>query len=63
MYFALEEEQQQEAKRCAIWAIDLTWLETKGQGLLPKKKGTLLTADSTTRPNTLTIYSATAKKL
>jgi hypothetical protein len=35
LYFALEEPAQRAAKRSAVWAIDLNWLEKKGRELLP----------------------------
>jgi hypothetical protein len=34
MYFALEEEPEEQERRSAIWAIDLDWLERKGSELL-----------------------------
>lgn len=37
MYFALEEESQGENKCSAVWAIDLQWLENRGQELLQEK--------------------------
>jgi hypothetical protein len=37
VYFALEEESQEENKCSAVWAIDLEWLENRGQDLLREK--------------------------
>jgi hypothetical protein len=34
MYFAVEEKPQKEKRRCALWAIDLDWLEDRARQLL-----------------------------
>lgn len=44
-YFAFEKEAQEDEKRSAIWAIDLDWLEKRGQELL-QAKGWILTGDN-----------------
>jgi len=49
LYFAVEEESQEDEKRSALWAIDLVWLERKGRELLQSDAGTPDLDDPRTR--------------
>jgi FRG domain-containing protein len=49
MYFALEEEPLEKERCSAVWAIDLDWLERKGEELLQPEAATSVSDDPKTR--------------
>jgi hypothetical protein len=49
MYFAVEEEARGEQKCCAVWAIDVDWLESKGQEVLRAEAAKPMPDDAKTR--------------
>jgi len=48
-YFAFEEEPEGKEKRCAVWTINLDWLESRGRELLQSKASCSLSDDPEVR--------------
>jgi len=53
MYFAVEEEAQDDPKRSAVWAIDLEWLEKRMQETLKLKSGGITASNRNSQNNLL----------